>query len=459
MVSDWRFGVSEMLRWRQIIRFWLGLLLLVLISIPFHSICAQSPTWRLLSGSPSGGGAARHDDVFFVNPLTGWVVNGTGKVYKTTDGGASWQMVLNIPGVYWRSIGFADSLKGWVGSLDSVDVLYSTTDGGATWNEVENISEPRPDGICGISVVNESVVYASGEYNGPARVIKTTDGGSNWTSTDLAPDAGALVDCHFFNADSGFVVGSTNGIYQSGYARILWTSNGGSTWQVVYAGTRIGELCWKISFPTRMIGYVSIETFQAGPTYFLKTTDGGMTWQEKLFRGTRYDVQGIGFLTPELGWIGGWGFMPHRTTDGGDTWTVSNFGSNVNRFRLLNDTLGYAVGSRIYKYSPDSTGSTGVDEPGPFPAQVLLRQNFPNPFNPTTTIEYDLARTALVELSIFDVLGRKVASLFQGTKPPGTHIVEWNGRDATGSEARSGVYFYRLNVDGFNISRKMLLLK
>ena len=92
------------------------------------------------------------------------------------------------------------------------------------------------------------------------------------------------------------------------------------------------------------------------------------------------------------------------------------------------------------------------------PAQVYAR-NFPNPFNPTTTIEYSLSERSTAALNIYDASGAIVARLDQGVQDAGTHRVEWNGRDAQGRAAVSGVYFYRLEgVKGVG-SRKMVLLK
>jgi len=322
------------------------------------SALPQSPRWRTLPNAPV---SARHEDVFFVNPSIGWVVNGSGQIWKTTDGGASWALQF-VADAYLRSVGFTDSLTGWVGVIDDTSkVLYQTTDGGTTWSLVQNIPEPRPRGICGISVANDSVMYASGRYYGPARMIKTTDRGASWTLIDLSAHAGGLVDCRFFSPDSGFVVGTTGsgpGI-GTGFGRVLFTSDGGATWTIRYTGSRPGELCWKIQFRTGTTGYVSIENFSPGPTYYLKTTDGGNTWSDQLFLNTLYDVQGIGFGSDSLGWIGGYGGDTYETTDAGVSWHLAGFGYLINRFRFLNDTLAYAVGETVYKYSVGCLAAKG----------------------------------------------------------------------------------------------------
>ncbi len=221
---------------------------LFLLATDIDTLPAQTLRWRTLANAPVRG--TRHDDVFFTDQHIGWVVNGDGQIFKTTNGGATWQMQFTAP-VYLRSVGFVNSMRGWAGTLDSSSVLYQTTDGGTTWSLVQNIPEPRRGGICGISVVNSFVVYASGRYYGPARVIKTANRGLSWVSIDMNSYAGALVDCYFFHPDSGFVVGSTNSNYNIGYPLILFTSDGGATWVERYRGARSSELCWKLFFPTR----------------------------------------------------------------------------------------------------------------------------------------------------------------------------------------------------------------
>ncbi|MCP4566145.1 MAG: T9SS type A sorting domain-containing protein, partial [FCB group bacterium] len=88
-----------------------------------------------------------------------------------------------------------------------------------------------------------------------------------------------------------------------------------------------------------------------------------------------------------------------------------------------------------------------------------LAANYPNPFNPTTMIAYTLPRQSDVELSVFNLLGQKIAVLAEGSHSAGTHEVVWNGRDMTGQSVASGVYFYRLSTNETTLTKKMLLLK
>jgi M6 family metalloprotease-like protein len=107
---------------------------------------------------------------------------------------------------------------------------------------------------------------------------------------------------------------------------------------------------------------------------------------------------------------------------------------------------------------------TAVDdpsEPTALPGGFALEQNYPNPFNPSTVIEYTVnpGKLTVTNLSVYNVLGRKVATLVDAVQGPGTYRVEWDGRSSDGSRAATGVYMYRL-TRGDNVeSRKMLLLK
>ncbi len=106
--------------------------------------------------------------------------------------------------------------------------------------------------------------------------------------------------------------------------------------------------------------------------------------------------------------------------------------------------------------------ASGSDE---IPDRFDLAQNYPNPFNPSTTIRYSLPTQSAVSLTIYNVLGQKVASLVDEVKPAGVFEVVWNGRNEFGSQIASGVYFYRLEAtpsqggEPFTMFKKMMLLK
>jgi len=93
------------------------------------------------------------------------------------------------------------------------------------------------------------------------------------------------------------------------------------------------------------------------------------------------------------------------------------------------------------------------------PTESRLAQNYPNPFNPSTTIEYVTTSRGPVEISVYNLLGRKVATLVEGIIPAGEHSATWDGCDSRGRSVATGLYFYEIRTADFVESRKMLLLK
>ena len=95
------------------------------------------------------------------------------------------------------------------------------------------------------------------------------------------------------------------------------------------------------------------------------------------------------------------------------------------------------------------------------PDGYVLSQSYPNPANPSTQISYELPETGGVSLVVYSQMGQQVRTLVQAHQGAGYHQAEWDGKDAYGRAAASGVYFFRLIVDGgkFAAARRMLLLR
>ncbi len=92
-------------------------------------------------------------------------------------------------------------------------------------------------------------------------------------------------------------------------------------------------------------------------------------------------------------------------------------------------------------------------------SEYRLGSNYPNPFNPTTTIEYSISENSFVTLEVFNVLGQKVKTLVSDTKEAGNHSVKWNGTNELNRQVSSGVYFFKLKTNNFTQTRKMLLIR
>jgi hypothetical protein len=88
-----------------------------------------------------------------------------------------------------------------------------------------------------------------------------------------------------------------------------------------------------------------------------------------------------------------------------------------------------------------------------------LFQNYPNPFNPSTTLEYEIPKSGLVEINIFNIQGRLVKRLENSVRPAGIQKIMWNGQDNNGAKVASGVYFCQVKFEGNAFTKKLLLIK
>ena len=93
------------------------------------------------------------------------------------------------------------------------------------------------------------------------------------------------------------------------------------------------------------------------------------------------------------------------------------------------------------------------------PVEFALRQNYPNPFNPITTLRYDLPENSLVNITIYDMLGRQVKTLINQTQDAGYKSVIWDATNDYGKPVTAGVYIYQIQAVGFIQTKKMVLLK
>ncbi len=143
-----------------------------------------------------------------------------------------------------------------------------------------------------------------------------------------------------------------------------------------------------------------------------------------------------------------------------------NFVSTVNRVipdmtvtigNLLNFNTEHATGS--YMEEIFEPVSIGLDLNKKIPDKSITANNYPNPFNPITTISYKLSSSDNVSLDIFNITGQKIISLVKRHQPPGNYKVRWDGRDEQGQSVPSGIYLYKLSVPNYSFTGKAILLK
>ncbi len=405
--------------------------------------------------------SSRTDDIWFIDRQTGWAVNSNGQIVKTTDGFDTFTEQLHDPEVYFRCVGFASANVGWAGTLSPPKILFSTRDGGNSWKQVTNLPPNAPAAVCGLSVVNENVVYMSGTNfpNRPPRMMKTTDGGASWTVLDMSPFASILIDTYFIDANRGWVVGGKTDelvpTRNNVKAVVLFTEDGGKNWVNRAANLSDvlpkGEWGWKIQFLDNKIGFVSLENFRAGA--ILKTSDGGLTWK-------RFDIndpqknanlEGVGFVDENHGWVGGWGdanFVRKSTSetfDGGKTWRNANdIGKALNRFRFFGKpvTLGYASGLTVYRYSPTTAVAAAAIAPlrkaRSFLPQALIEASG------TVSLQVRVpAGAGRLTVRVWDRFGDYLGMPVDEEKPAaGQRTVEWK------PEGQIGPFIVRATIDG-----------
>ena len=149
---------------------------------------------------------------------------------------------------------------------------------------------------------------------------------------------------------------------------------------------------------------------------------------------------------------------------GSFAWTEAEFDlsaySGTARFRFVFGSDAYVGGEGWYvddvflESDPTSTA-----DPISIPVVLTMDQNFPNPFNPNTRISFSLPKTQAVKLSIYNLKGQLVKKLLDANLPAGQNLISWDGTDDNGNTVSSGIYNYRLQSGGMNITRKMMLMK
>ena len=388
-----------------------------------------------------------------VDQNIGWATTASGGVVRTTDGGENWQSVGNTgaPGDNFNltAIDSATALvTSVVGSAGGNTYIYRTTDGGRVWVEVFAHSEPGAF-LNAITMIDSRNGVAVGDpVNGKWVILRTTDAGATWNHMQSEPpqvggEAGIVHGLATIGLSHlWFTPGAGNNVYR--------TTNGGASWsysQLPFAAWTPG--LWFIDTNVGVAGSVNGNV--------ARSTDGGVTWNLISIPGSGqiWSIAGLGstfFLTR--------GSEIYQSTDGGINWeltysTTSMLFTQTSFTQSGNIARGWAVGSSGFVVSYYATPTGARDElKNEIPSQVRLYQNYPNPFNPSTTIKYTLPEQGRVKLSIYNLLGQEVETLFDESQEVGAHSVVWNA-----DRFASGVYFYRLSIGKTVLTKKLVLMK
>lgn len=334
------------------------------------------------------------NSVYFTNFLTGYACCNSGKILYTSNSGTNWISV---------STGVTDDLYSVNGSFCSGSgntVLY-TINGGLNWIICSN---GFLTSFYGIYQVAAGMAFACGVNTiFQPLVRKTTNNGVSWTSYVfyLNGNEGNLRDIHFINSSTGFAVSN------------VWNGQGG------ISATTNGAVNWTTQLYTRAlnsIDFAGSTGYSAGfMGYILRSTNSGLVWSEQS-SGVSTVLRGIDVIDSLVAYAVGDGGVILKTTNGGIT-AIEPVNSQV-------------------------------------PSRFSLAQNFPNPFNPSTSIRFDVAESGIVKLKIYNILGTEISVLVNENLNPGTYEINWDA-----SSYPSGIYYYRLISGSFIETRKMILIK
>ena len=460
----------------------------LIVALDASPIAAQEaiPLWDYVETLPNSP-AGRYDDMTWLDPDRGWVVNLAGEIWHTEDGAKSWTRQAIKPQARFRAVACRDytsTASGkevcWAGTVipaeagNSSGMLWETRDGGEHWIDITHrISGTVPYGICGMVTLGEKA-WAVGAYYGEPTVLRSENGGETWVGTPVGGLAENLIDVYFKNELEGYATGGTDGL-GSGTTVVLRTLDGGITWERVFVSTLTdgaqAEWGWKISFPTEDVGYISVEYNSSSTPVakVLKTVDGGATWSEVYIPGSRASagMQGIGFISPDVGWVSGRG-VTSVTADGGDTWTQlasynpgtgnGQMDGAMNRFFVVNDSLAYGVGLRLYKLTTQSATSTSL-EATPLPEAFTLDNPYPNPFSEQARLPYSLERASMVHFKVIDMLGREHRAFPSQYLQAGSYELVRDGRNEAGVRVAAGGYIFLVDIGESIETKRVVFVK
>ena len=303
--------------------------------------------WTLVLDRPL---ATKYEGMSFPDSLHGWVVSAAGEILRTTDGGSTWALQASGFG-HLRSTDFLNASVGFAGTLSGL--LYRTTDAGVTWTNITSRLPKAPIGVCGIAHFGNRV-HVVGRFGGAADYFSSPDGGISWEHSDLGTLAQGLVDVTFLDDQVGLIGGmARSATLNEGPAIILKTTDGGRNWRSVFTHNVERGSAWKIFAVNTRVIYAALEAVD-GTHRVVKSVDGGDNWEVQIVAtgqpaGAR--LQGIGFLDVNVGWVGGFFTGMYATTNGGKSWSsVSVTSGRFNRYRRAGSTLFTAGTQGILRY-------------------------------------------------------------------------------------------------------------
>lgn len=368
----------------------------------FHTADGGS-TWQ-----PQPGGPA----IAFTSGIEYWDANRAvaggdyGQMWRTTDGGAVWSPVpLPSPPANGRAFRLSLPAPGVAFAAvfgQTQSKVYRTTDHGATW-ELRNSGLPGSGGLLAISFLDTNTGFVGGYVGGSPVVFKTTNGGGSWSPIGTAGLGSYMLDMHWMDAQTGFVT------LNQGSPGIFRTTNGGALWTSVWAGAA-NDLAFA---PDHVHGAMAKNDFFTDGVLVV-TEDGGATWESLALPAT---TAGTCVTAAEDGfWVGGRGNCIMKVT-------------------------------RFDPASVEEPSSPASGGPG---RALRARPSVGGRFE----IDLSAGDGDRIDLAVYDILGRRVASLDAGSRP-----ATWDGTMRDGRSAPPGVYFIRLTSGAEAHAARVVLVR
>jgi photosystem II stability/assembly factor-like uncharacterized protein len=374
----------------------------------------------------------------FADAMNGMGVGQWGFMIRTADGGKNWTPVANgITGDSFYGAAYVGT-KIWVAG--DLGVVLHSSDRGEHWAQQTTGTTMT---LLGISFTDEANGWAVGDGG---MLLRTFDGGTHW----IAGTSGTTVPLYGITMRSGpkgWLVGESGAIRHSA---------NGTTWAAESAP--VSTVLWSISFADDQHGYAA-----GGSGVILHTTDAGGTW----LKGTTGTMRNIYIASGASGAtayaIGDTGLVL-STSDGGSMWAPEYPKTSNDLFGLhvLSDTVAWISGdngSILCAGTPTITGPVNEigGAEGKVPSVAMLHTNFPNPFNPSTTLRYIIPAGTHVVLKAYTVLGQELATLVDEWQPAGVYQA---GFDADAARMKSsGLILFRLETTGGVVVTEGLFIK
>ncbi len=420
---------------------------------------SRAQEWEYL-GLPNtpyvSGIAALNQDTIYVSAAR---VFGSyaGFVFRTTNAGFTWDTVLYDVGALDLKLNprNPEILYAALGSFDPPYGILKTTDSGETWFHADSgidTDGERPVRVITFDPANPETLYAGTSGTVPGDLYKSTNGGTSWTS---------IATSGLYGIESIVIdPTSTETIYAgTSYSGVFKSTNGGVTW----------ERSLSISFAVFGVGidpvdanivYASVGNPGSG---FYRSTDAGVTWTPSTAgmpmnsAGGHLGVNRVSRDVYVVVFPDNVGLF--KSTDLGLTWTrVTGLVSATwaTDLAISPDQTQLYVGLEDLGVYRTTIIVSGIPNgPETIPSQTSLIQTYPNPFNGSTLIQFELANTEEISLTIYDLLGREIIELVNGRRASGQYRVMFDGRSLP-----TGTYFYRLSTSsGGRTTAKLLLIR